>query len=103
MIAKGGPPGGSLTADLFSPANELLVMLVGLPGPQVAVPGVGELWIDPLAVFVVGSGVQGPGEAWRLTLPIPLGLPRGLPVIVQGLSGPAAALVLSTPAGVVLH
>jgi hypothetical protein len=103
LVAGGVAPGGTIQADLFSPANENVVLLAGLPGDQIPVTPFSAFWIDPRLLLVVGTGVQGSGEAWRVSLPVPLDLPRGLAVMLQGLSGPGLALELSTPTGVILH
>jgi hypothetical protein len=89
--------------NLFSPAGELVILILSAPSSPAPVPPFGLLWPDPLGIFFVAVGIQGPGQIWTVSVPIAPFATRGRPIGVQGLSGPGLNVILSTPAVVVLH
>ena len=103
LTATGAAPGGNLTADLHSEPGHLELLLASTPVAPQATP-LGQLWVAPLAFLVLDVGVQGASGHRGTTVPIPPDPAlRGLPIMLQALSGPAPALGLSTPSAIVLH
>lgn len=57
VLGSSAPPGGSLTASALGPTGVLAVLVLGLPGPPFAVPGIADpVWIDPgvFAFYAIG-------------------------------------------------
>jgi hypothetical protein len=102
LTAAGAPPGGSVTTSLFSPANDLVLVLASRPMLPLLAPPFGELWLDPLGIFYVAAAYQGAVERWDHSFPIATNATRGLPIALQGASGTGLDLHLTTPCVVVL-
>ncbi|MCR9246843.1 MAG: hypothetical protein NXI31_17560 [bacterium] len=95
--------GGSITAEAHGPDGTLVILVVGLPGPPIAFPGIdGDFWLDPTisawaALGTIQQGAPIPGSA---TIPNDPGF-RGLIIGWQSLgtlngfttSNPSWALV----------
>jgi hypothetical protein len=103
LNGRGAPPGGSVTATLYSPVGDLVIFLASRPAPPVVVPPFGELWLDPLGIFYVDVAFQGASEHWNVSMPIAPFATHGLPIALQGLSGPGLDVRLTNPVVVVLH
>jgi hypothetical protein len=103
LTATGAAPGSNLTAALRSEPGHLELLLASSPIVPLATP-VGQLWVSPFSFLVLDVGVQGASGRRVTSVPIPPDPSlRGLPIVLQALSGAAPTLGLSTPATVVLH
>lgn len=59
LLGAGAPPGGMLTATVWTEAGDLVILAVGLPGPSITLPGLQDpFWIDPAVHVYVAIGVQ---------------------------------------------
>ena len=64
--------GNVVNLDLFSPAGDIVLLLLGLPGPELVVPELGgSAFLDPLSLSVPAVGVQGPGGHFLFPLAVP--------------------------------
>ena len=97
LTGSGAAPGGDVTATVFSPPGDLVVLAIALPGNPLVVPGFGCLWVDLSTILPIASTVQGPGAHWTVKVPVPLGAPLGFPVVLQGASGQGGDLKFTTP------
>jgi hypothetical protein len=88
-------PGELLSVQLRAPAGDYGVVLLGVPTAPIQT-FLGELRLDPAALMVLDAGVLGPDElrTAQLVLPSDPRL-RGVPIALQGLSGPAPELRLT--------
>ena len=89
--------GGTLTATANGPAGTLLLLLLGLPGPALAVPGIVDpLWIEPAGHMYAAIGVTQPLTA---SLAVPVSQPLlGFAVAWQTIAfDPVAGLLASQP------
>ena len=75
-------------------SGSIYQLYVGLPGPRIPVPGLGDVWLD-IQVFVrIATGVMGATEIVTLTRNVP-NLPNlaGIDLYLQGIladpSGPS--------------
>jgi hypothetical protein len=70
LTATGALPYGSIVADLYSRAGDLVAIYGS--APAVAIPFLGTtLWLDPTSVVLLVSAVLGSNERLRFTLPVP--------------------------------
>ncbi|MEZ5988423.1 MAG: hypothetical protein R3F30_04750 [Planctomycetota bacterium] len=104
LTIQGGQLGGTMTAELYAPAGDGFVVLVGLPGDPVPLPPFGELLVDPGSLFPVAAGSLGSTEHVFVRMPVPpWPVLRGLAVSCQTLSGPGTMLCLGNHAVTVLR
>lgn len=104
LTATGAAPGGTLRTDLHSTQGQLTILFASLLADPVVVPGVGQLWLDPGSMFVLDVGIQDRSEHRSTNIPIPNNPAlRGLPLVLQALSGFPPGLETSSAAHVVLH
>lgn len=103
VVSTSAAPGGSMSATATCQPGDVLVLLLGLPGSEVALPGVTDsLWVDPLAyVFAAASG-NGSATA---SLPVPPQATMvGVQLMWQGAVLPAVGtLQLSQPSLSIVH
>src|SRR6187549_179357 len=52
LTATGAAPGNNVASDLFSPAGDVVLMLLSLAADEIALGGTDSLWIDPTLFFV---------------------------------------------------
>lgn len=53
-------PGGTIVAEALASVGDLALLLAGLPGPPLTVPGIVDpVWIDPAVFAVAGVGTIG--------------------------------------------
>jgi len=88
LEAMGAAPGQSIATSLYSPAGELVVLVLSWPDYPFPVPPFGTMWIDPTSMFYFAVGIQDQTEHWQQQLPVPASAPRGLAIGLQGMSGP---------------
>jgi hypothetical protein len=67
----GAAPGGTATADLFSPPGDLLVYFASLPGAASDLGPIGVLWLDPVQFVITGFAVQAASGHTQTTTPVP--------------------------------
>ena len=87
-------------------AGEQVMYFVGLPGPVVPVPSLGDLWIAPATILPIGTGQIPANEHLYRSIPVPnTASLRGQVVMFQALVGKQGSVPfrLSTPAAAVLH
>lgn len=103
VVSTSAAPGGTMSATATCQPGDLLVLLLGLPGNEIVLPGVDDsLWVDPLAyVFAAASGT---GSA-NASLPVPPQATMvGVQLLWQGAVLPAiGTLQLSQPSLSVVH
>lgn len=106
LPATGGDgvaPGSTMPCRAVSDPNlpAALVASIGLHAPTALPQGIA--WIDPSAFVVLVIGFTDGGGVLNASIPIPVLVPRGLPVTVQSVvaDGAAGPLVAGVPA--VLH
>ncbi len=99
-LVPSAPVGGPLELRLHTSAFAPSLLLLGLPTAALPSP-FGTFLLDPSASILVVSGAPSTGLL-SSSLPLPLGLPRGLQVCVQGVADLGAGIEVSSPAVVVL-
>lgn len=73
LAATDGTAGGSLTAAADVPAGHAAVLLLGLMGPPLLLPGVDDaFWLDPVAHIFQAFGVTLPGQPLTSVVAVPL-------------------------------
>jgi len=83
LRSTSAPLGGAITASALGPVGDLAILVLGLTGPPVSVPGIADtIWLDPsLYLFAaVGSpqvGVPVTGSVAVPSQPAYLGFPVG--------------------------
>jgi hypothetical protein len=105
LTVHGGPPGGSIATDLYSPAGHVALLFAGIPGLPVASP-LGTLWLDPTAPVLLDTAFQGASQHHAVSIRVPADpLLRGLAVGLQTVSGDVVSAVfeLSNAGVVALH
>lgn len=86
---------GVITATVISEPNDLVFLLGGRPGDQIYLTPFGQFWLDPMRVFYIGVGVQGPTGHWQMDLPGFHNGPMGMPFGLQAVAGIGFDLRLS--------
>ncbi len=70
VVGAAGPPGGRLTAEVVSPAGDLVNLVVSLPADPVALP-IGTAFISPLVILPLFFGLQDPSGVTTIDVGIP--------------------------------
>ena len=98
MVSLDGDSGGLAAANCRVTTNDAFVVLFGLPGPVVDLPGLvdGPLWIDLQACFAHAASVGPATFPVQLPLP-PAVVPTGLQFVWQAVMLSPTGLVLSNP------
>jgi hypothetical protein len=103
---NGTTPGGAMTFQLEGPPNLAAVLAFSVDiRPPLAVAE-GALWLDPMQFWVVLYGSTGAFGSLPGVINVPLGIPRGIAVTVQGAVLPPSGLmplVASVPVGLLVR
>lgn len=96
--------GNTTTASLRSPVGQLGMLVLGLPGPALTLPGITDpLWLDPASFGHVVVGTVGTGLPVQGVVTIPANAMRGSRLTWQAVTlDPAAGLQLSNASFVVV-
>lgn len=65
-------PGGTMSARALGPVGNVAILVLGFPGPPLAIPGVAdEFWIDSAAYLFAAFGVPQTGAPITATVSVP--------------------------------
>jgi len=70
LAAAGGPPGGTLRAEVVSPAGDVFLLVASLPADPFLHPA-GWVFVDPTLITPLVRGTKGPGEHFPVAVPVP--------------------------------
>ena len=100
VTSAGAPLGGTLSATVDTEVGDLVILLVGLPGPATQVGGIFDaFWLNPNAFQFLSVGTQQAGNPVTGSLSVP---PQpslqGLSIVWQAVaSGPTTGFAASNP------
>jgi len=104
LTATGAGPGETVRSDLYSTRGHTVLLFAGFPINPLVVPGIGQFWLDPVTMLLLDAGVQGSLEHRLTNIPVPnSAVLRGVPLVLQALSGVFPGLETSSAVHVVLH
>ncbi len=100
---QGALPGGTMSCRAESGPGlpAALVASLGLRAPTMLPQGIA--WIDPSAFVILRIGFTDASGFLAASIPIPVSVPRGLPITVQSVVAPGATGPLAAGVPVVLH
>ena len=86
-------PAGTVEAKLHGPIGHAGFVLVSLTGPSFPLPFLADsVWLDPLSMLVVVSGIPGPGAPVAASISMPaVSTTLGFQIVWQGLTLEATA------------
>ena len=99
VLGQSGAPGGAMSASAIGPIGTVTILVLGLPGPPLALPGVfDEFWLNPAAYAFVAIGTPQLGAPLTGSVAVPSeqGL-RGLIFAWQSVAVTGSVLEASNP------